>query len=187
MIGLTSELTPTRVTPAPTHAHTMFTAPSITLEHRRIFLIGAAAAAALVLTITVVRLATSSNTDTNTDKPLSKRQLARLSTAERRELTTTLRNTAAAHADESGDVARAAELYTRALAAVPEEDKSTVAVAALYTSRAWCYANMVPPRHREVVADCDRALVLDPRDAMAVLRRSIALQELKATGAAGGI
>ena len=43
---------------------------------------------------------------------------------------------------------------------------------------------MVPPRHAEVVRDCDAALVLDPRDAMAVLRRSIALQELKARGAA---
>ncbi len=55
-------------------------------------------------------------------------------------------------------------------------------VATLYTNRAWCYANMRPPRHREVVRDCDAALALDPRDAMAVLRRSIALQELKATG-----
>jgi hypothetical protein len=42
---------------------------------------------------------------------------------------------------------------------------------------------MVPPRHREVVKDCEAVIKLDPRDAMAVLRRSVAVQELKATGA----
>ena len=56
-------------------------------------------------------------------------------------------------------------------------------LAALYTSRAWCYSNMMPPRHREVVRDCEAVIALDPRDAMAVLRRSVAVQELKATGA----
>jgi len=171
----------------------MFTFTATT-EQRRIFLIGAATVAAIALTITVVRLSTCSSTD----KPLSKRQLASLSTPvpfppslppprdsplegffngqERHELAKTLRQRAATAAN-ADDFARAAELYTRALAAAPEED------ATLYANRAWCYANMLPPRHREVVKPWDAALALDPRDAMAVLRRSIALQELKATGA----
>jgi len=86
----------------------------------------------------------------NNDKPLSKYRLAHMSTEERRALTTTL------------------------------GDAEAGLVASLHTKRAWCYANMQPPRHREVVRDCEAALALDPLDAMAVLRRSIALQELKA-------
>ncbi|KAH9016452.1 hypothetical protein EDB85DRAFT_245856 [Lactarius pseudohatsudake] len=148
-----------------------FTPTSITPEHKRIFLIAAAAAAAIALTVVAVRSSSST-----TDKPLSKRQLARLSPDERRALVQTLRQRAEA-ATRADDYARAVELYTRALAAA---DASVV--AALHTSRAWCYANMRPPRHREVVRDCDAALALDPLDAMAVLRRSIALQELKAMG-----
>ncbi|KAH8987157.1 hypothetical protein EDB92DRAFT_1149849 [Lactarius akahatsu] len=147
-----------------------FTPASIAPEHKRIFLIAAAAAAAIALTVVAVRSSTS------TDKPLSKRQLARLSPDERRALVQTLRQRAEA-ATQADDYERAVELYTRALAAA---DAS--AVAALHTSRAWCYASMRPPRHREVVRDCDAALALDPLDAMAVLRRSIALQELKAMG-----
>jgi hypothetical protein len=54
----------------------MFTAMSITPEQRRVFLIGAAAAAAIILTVSAVRLATCSS---SSDKPLSKRQLQRLS------------------------------------------------------------------------------------------------------------
>ncbi|KAH9051630.1 hypothetical protein EDB83DRAFT_2396692 [Lactarius deliciosus] len=149
-----------------------FTPPSITPEHKRIFLIAAAAAAAIALTVAAVRSATT------TDKALSKRQLARLSPDERRALLQTLRQRAEA-ATQADDYPRAVELYTRALAAA-DADRSVV--AALHTSRAWCYANMRPPRHREVVRDCDAALALDPLDAMAVLRRSIALQELKAMG-----
>ena len=176
----------------------MFTASP---DQRRIFLIGAAAVAAIALTVTVVRLASSSSNDT--DKPLSKRQLARLSpavtfpptyhlptpntkrkeTQERRELITTLRERAdvLANADDP-DYTRATELYTRALAAAAH-DADRAVLAALYTSRAWCYSNMMPPRHREVVKDCEAVIALDPRDAMAVLRRSVAVQELKATGA----
>ena len=179
----------------------MFTAMSLTPEQRRIFLIGAAAAAAIILTVSAVQLASSSSYD----KPLSKRRLLRMSTEvrktslslslvkhnvlnehrkERRALTTTLRQRAdaAAHADD-GDLERAAELYTRALAAATATDDADASlVAGLHTNRAWCYANMHPPRHREVVRDCDAALALDPRDAMAVLRRSIAREELKAMG-----
>jgi len=166
----------------PHYHYSMLTiAPSISPDQRRMFLIGAAAAAAIALTITIVRLASSS---TDPDKPLSKRQLARLSPAERRILTTTLRERAdvLANAEEDPDFTRAAELYTRALAAAAQDADRTV-LAALYTSRAWCYANVIPPRHKEVVRDCDAAIKLDPRDAMAVLRRSVAVQELKATGA----
>ncbi|KAH9165872.1 hypothetical protein EDB89DRAFT_264428 [Lactarius sanguifluus] len=151
-----------------------FTPTSITPEHKRIFLIAAAAAAAIALTVVAVRSSSSSTTD----KALSKRQLARLSPDERRALVKTLRQRAEA-ATQADDYERAVELYTRALAAA-DADQSVV--AALHTSRAWCYANMRPPRHREVVRDCDAALALDPLDAMAVLRRSIALQELKAMG-----
>lgn len=65
------------------HTHTMFTATSISPEQRRLFLIGAAAAAAAIaLTVAAVRL-TSSTPTTDSDKPLSKRQLARLSPAVR--------------------------------------------------------------------------------------------------------
>lgn len=152
---------------------------AITPEQRRIFLIGAAIALAVAA---AVRIATSSSS--GSDKPLSKRQLARMSTEERRTLATTLRQRAdaAAHADGAG-YERAVGLYTRALAAAAAAaDADASLVAALHTSRAWCYANMQPPRHREVVQDCDAALALDPRDAMAVLRRSIAVQELKAMG-----
>jgi len=165
-----------------TTTYTMFTAMSITPEQRCIILIGAAAAAAaaIVLTVSAVRLSSSTN-----DKPLSKRQLLRMSTEERRALTTTLRQraNAAAHADDA-DLERAAELYTRALAAATATttDADASLVAGLHTNRAWCYANMQPARHREVVRDCEAALALDPRDAMAVLRRSIALQELKTMG-----
>ncbi|KAH8980035.1 hypothetical protein EDB86DRAFT_590168 [Lactarius hatsudake] len=148
-----------------------FTPTSITPEHKRIFLIAAAAAAAIALTVVALRSSTTT---------LSKRQLARLSPDERRALVKTLRQRAEA-ATQADDYERAVELYTRALAAaVVDADRSVV--AALHTSRAWCYANMRPPRHREVVRDCDAALALDPLDAMAVLRRSIALQELKAMG-----
>ncbi len=123
----------------------MFTFTATT-EQRRIFLIGAATVAAIALTITVVRLSTCSSTD----KPLSKRQLASLSTPvpfppslppprdsplegffngqERHELAKTLRQRAATAAN-ADDFARAAELYTRALAAAPEED------ATLYANR----------------------------------------------------
>lgn len=147
-----------------------FTPTSITPEHRRIFLIAASALAAIALTVVAVR--------SSTDKALSKRQLAHLSPDERRALVKTLRERAGA-ATQADDYERAVELYTRALAAA---DADASAVAALHTSRAWCYASMRPPRHREVVRDCDAALALDPLDAMAVLRRSIALQELKAMG-----
>jgi len=164
----------------------MFTATSITPEQRRLFLIGAAAtAAAITLAFAAMRLSSCcSSSSHHTEKPLSKRQLARLSPAERRALTTTLRQRAdaAAHADNNADLAHAAELYTRALAAADDGDNDNKSVVvALYTSRAWCYANMLPARHRDVVRDCDAALALDPRDPMAVLRRSIALQELKAS------
>ncbi|KAH9053073.1 hypothetical protein EDB87DRAFT_1581311 [Lactarius vividus] len=148
-----------------------FTPTSLTPEHKRIFLIAAAAAAAIALTVAAVR-----SSSTTADKALSKRQLALLSPDERRALVKTLRQRAeaATHAD---DYERAVELYTRALAAADPSD-----AAALHTSRARCYINMRPPRHREVVRDCDAALALDPLDAEAVLRRSIALQELKAMG-----
>ncbi|KAI9439275.1 hypothetical protein H4582DRAFT_128429 [Lactarius indigo] len=148
-----------------------FTPTSITPEHKRIFLITAAAAAAIALTVVAVRSSSSA---------LSKRQLARLSPDERRALVKTLRQRAEAAA-QADDYERAVQLYARALAAAaPEADASVI--AALHMSRALCYGNMQPPRHREVVRDCDAALALDPLDAMAVLRRSIALQELKAMG-----
>jgi len=134
-----------------------------------------------------VRLTSSSPNDTDTnadDKPLSKRQLARLTPAELHELTKTYRERADAFANaDDPDFTRAAELYTYALAAEAASryvDKSWT-IAALYRGRAWCYSNMIPPRHREVVKDCETVLALAPQDPMAVLRRSIAVQELKAT------
>jgi mitochondrial import receptor subunit TOM70 len=77
---------------------------------------------------------------------------------------------------QSDDYEVAAGLYTRAIAAAIADGSME---SSLYTNRAWCYANMLPPRHDEVVKDCDAAIAMDPLNAMAILRRSVALQGLK--------
>ncbi|KAI0262106.1 hypothetical protein BC834DRAFT_972317 [Gloeopeniophorella convolvens] len=120
-------------------------------DNKRGILVGAAAAAALAAA-----------------------GIAYYAVAERKALTARLRLDADA-AVQADDFARAAALYTRALAAQPrgEQDSS------LYTHRAWCYANMQPPRHALVVRDCDAALAMDPLNSMAVLRRTVALQAMR--------
>ena len=78
---------------------------------------------------------------------------------------------------QADDYEGAAELYTRAIGATAAADGSMD--SSLYTNRAWCYANMLPPRHDQVVKDCDAALAVDPLNAMAILRRAVASQALK--------
>ncbi|KAL1698428.1 mitochondrial outer membrane translocase receptor TOM70 [Schizophyllum commune] len=73
---------------------------------------------------------------------------------------------------QAREFAKAIELYTRANEISPKSEPVT------YSNRAASYINLSPPKYEVVIADCDEALRLDPRNVKALNLRATALEAL---------
>ena len=80
----------------------------------------------------------------------------------------------------AGAFEAAAVSYTEALRRCPRDEALAPQRAVFYCNRAACALALSPPRHEDVLYDCDRALELRPGYAKALARRAAALE---ATGA----
>jgi len=76
---------------------------------------------------------------------------------------------------KGGRYEQAIEAYTRSLELLPREDHPEA--VKIYSNRAACHAQ--GGNHRQVVADCNAALALEPTAIKALMRRSHALESLE--------
>lgn len=81
---------------------------------------------------------------------------------------------------KAGRYEQAIEAYTRSLELLPSEDHPEA--IKIYSNRAACHSQ--GGNHRQVVADCNAALALDPTAIKALMRRSHALECLEKFGPA---
>lgn len=81
---------------------------------------------------------------------------------------------------QGGRYEQAIEAYTRSLEKLPREDHPEA--VKIYSNRAACHAQ--GGNHRQVVADCNAALALEPTAIKALMRRSHALESLEKFGPA---
>ncbi|KAK7681841.1 hypothetical protein QCA50_015188 [Cerrena zonata] len=106
------------------------------------------------------------------DTPLTEEELASMSTEDRSKAAASLKAKGNA-AYQAKQFTKAADLYTRAIAASPTPEP------VFYSNRAACYVHMSPPDHEKIVHDCDAALALDKRYVKALNRRASALEALE--------
>ncbi|KAI0262104.1 ADP/ATP carrier receptor [Gloeopeniophorella convolvens] len=106
------------------------------------------------------------------DKPLTEEEIQALSLEERKSRAAALKQKGN-EAYQDRKFAIAADYYTRAIAVSPQPEP------VFYSNRAACYVNMQPPRHEQIIEDCDEALKLDSRYVKALNRRATALEALE--------